>query len=52
MVLPKLDISVRFVLKFINKAKRRAVLFDRHDCAGGEIQSETDDVLRINSALL
>ena len=52
MVLPKLDISVRFVLEFINKTKRRAVLLDRHDCAGGEIQSETDDVLRINSALL
>ena len=51
MMLPKLNISVWLVLEFINEAKRRTVLFDRHNRTCGEIKSETDNVLRIYSAL-
>ena len=51
MMLPKLNISVRLILELINKAKRCAVLLDRHNRTCGKIESETDNVLRINSAL-
>ena len=51
MMLPKLDIGVRLILVFVQKAQRSAVLFDGHNRTGGEIKSETDNVPGVYSAL-